>query len=74
MDAHSREAAAAAAGMAETYGRPAEAIGSRVWFSPTPEAIPIAGVIEESHAGRLAIRDERNRFLHLVERDALAPF
>lgn len=32
MDAHAREAAAAAEGMAETYGRNLPRIGDTVWF------------------------------------------
>jgi len=64
-----REAAAAAEGMAEIYGRPQE-----VWFSESLEEAPNRrGVIVEVNGDRVAIRDEEG-VQFLVTRAHLAPF
>ena len=55
MDAHEREAAAAAEGMQELYGRPPEhAVGDTVTFQLTGWMTPKVGTIEGVSSGSTA--------------------
>jgi hypothetical protein len=69
------EAAAAAAGMSEVYGRPAatHAVGDAVWFSPTVGAMPRQGRVEFADWYGLSVRDDEGQ-LHTIALSQVAEF
>lgn len=71
-----REAAAAVAGMAQTYGGPmhGHAIGDEVWFQPTVGAMPRPGrVVALFSDGRLEMAD-RDGSTHVITSALIAEF
>lgn len=68
------EAAAAAAGMAETYGRAtSHAVGDSVWFSPTVGAMPRQGKVERADWYGLTVRDDEGQ-AHTIAPSQIAEF
>lgn len=68
------EAAAAAAGMAETYGRATHhAVGDSIWFSPTVGAMPRQGKVERSEWYGLTVRDDDGQ-AHTIAASQIAEF
>lgn len=68
------EAAAAAAGMAETYGRATpHAVGDSIWFSPTVGAMPRQGKVERADWYGLVVRDDEGQ-AHTIAASQIAEF
>lgn len=78
MDANERmpgdaEAAAAVAGMAETYGHGVK-VGEEHWFQPTAGAMPIPGRVLDTNAGGLIVIADRSGAEHMIPASLLAEF
>jgi hypothetical protein len=78
MDANERvpgdaEAAAAVAGMAETYGHGVK-VGDEHWFQPTVGSMPIPGRVLDVNAGGMLVIADRSGNEHIVPPSMLAEF
>lgn len=80
MDANERmpgdaEAAAAIAGMHETYGRrkPQHAVGDSLWFTPTVGSMPREGKVVEVR-GALLVMQEPGGESHVISAAQIAEF
>lgn len=76
MDAHQNEAAAAAAGMQDVYGRPSteHAVGDRLWFRLGDWPCPRPGRVTDVTALGCYIVDDEDGNTHAVWQEDVAPF
>jgi len=68
-----REAAAAVAGMAETYGHGMK-VGDEHWFQPTVGAMPIPGRVLDVNAGGMIVMADRTGNEHIIPATLIAEF
>jgi hypothetical protein len=78
MDAMERspgdaEAAAAVAGMAETYGHGIK-VGAEHWFQPAIGAMPIPGRVLDVNAGGMIVIADRSGTEHIIHPTMIAEF
>lgn len=78
MDAMERmpgdaEAAAAAAGMAETYGHGIK-VGAEHWFQPAVGAMPVPGRVLDVNAGGMIVIADRSGAEHIIPATLIAEF
>jgi hypothetical protein len=78
MDASERmpgdaEAAAAVAGMAETYGHGIR-VGEEHWFQPSVGAMPIPGRVLDANAGGMIVIADRSGTEHIIPPTMIAEF